>query len=67
MKKRGRPFQPTLARHLKNFMHSCNIQDIWFIGPTFTWKANSVLGHHVRERLDWGLGNQRWMSLYPNT
>ncbi|MBA0880293.1 hypothetical protein Goshw_018432 [Gossypium schwendimanii] len=44
-----------------NFVDSCNLQDLWFIGLAFTWKIGNIY-----ERLDRALANDTWVSSFPH-
>lgn len=46
-----------------NWISSCNLIDLGFSGPRFTW-SNLRLGH-VKERLDRALSNADWRLLFP--
>ena len=53
-------------RYLEDFMGSLEIMDLGFIGPKFTWRGNRN-GHLVEARLDRGLANEGWQSMWPNS
>ncbi|XP_057432586.1 uncharacterized protein LOC130725366 [Lotus japonicus] len=40
----------------------CSLSDIGFKGPPFTWE-----GRGVKERIDWALGNDRWVTSFPTS
>ncbi|KAB2034787.1 hypothetical protein ES319_D04G107800v1, partial [Gossypium barbadense] len=43
-----------------NFMDSCNLQDLGFTGPSFTWQRAGK-----SERLDRALANDPWNLAFP--
>ncbi|KAA3473212.1 LINE-1 reverse transcriptase isogeny [Gossypium australe] len=43
-----------------NFVDSCNLEDLGFIGPSFTWQKVCTI-----ERLDRALDNDSWISAFP--
>ncbi|KAA3489594.1 reverse transcriptase [Gossypium australe] len=45
-----------------NFVDVCNLQDLGYIGPSFTWQRGSTA-----ERLDRALANDAWFSDYPHS
>ncbi|KAL1091224.1 hypothetical protein V6Z11_D07G142400 [Gossypium hirsutum] len=42
-----------------NFVYSCNLQYLGFIGPSFTWQRGNTY-----ERLDRALANDTWISSF---
>ena len=46
-------------------MSDCNLQDLGFRGPDFTWSNRRVNGDLVRVRLDRCIANEEWLSLFP--
>ncbi|KAM2275370.1 hypothetical protein ACFXTI_033926 [Malus domestica] len=53
-------------RYLEDFMHSSNLMDLDFNGPSFTCRGmrNAEL---VEERIDRALINGHWQALWPNS
>ncbi|KAA3472023.1 reverse transcriptase [Gossypium australe] len=45
-----------------NFVDSCELQDLQFIGPPFTWQRGKIL-----VRLDRALVNDEWMDTFPQS
>ncbi|KAI7988460.1 Uncharacterized protein LOK49_LG13G02233 [Camellia lanceoleosa] len=43
-----------------------HLADMGFVGPIFTWSNNRDGNDLVRERLDRGLANDAWQSLFPH-
>ena len=50
----------------RNCMDNCRLIDLAFHGPRYTWTNKSPCWHTtIRERLDRGLGNAEWATLFP--
>ncbi|KAG8473137.1 hypothetical protein CXB51_035140 [Gossypium anomalum] len=45
-----------------NFVDYCNLQDLGFIGPSFTWQRGNT-----HERIDRALANDPWISTFSYT
>lgn len=43
-----------------HFVDSCNLQDLRYVGPVFTWQRSGTM-----ERLDRALVNDAWISAFP--
>jgi hypothetical protein len=58
-----------LPSHLDffDFVHSNALIDLGFVGNKFTWSNHLFGGDNIREILDYGLANQGWVHLYPNS
>lgn len=48
-------------------LSDCNLHDLGFTGPIFTWSNNRTDPYTVRCRLDRACGNNEWMSFAPTT
>ncbi|KAA3460139.1 reverse transcriptase [Gossypium australe] len=44
-----------------NFVDTCNLQDLGYIGPLYTWQRG-----RTSERLDRALANDAWISTFPH-
>ncbi|KAL5570777.1 hypothetical protein UlMin_020374 [Ulmus minor] len=55
-----------LMSHFREAINYCELADLGFRGPKFTWKRGNGAGL-VQERLDRMLGNSRWLDLFPNS
>jgi hypothetical protein len=58
-----------LASHFDfhDFVHSNALIDMGFVGNKFTCSNHCTGCDIIRERLDFGLANQGWVHLYPNS
>ena len=43
----------------------CDLKDIGFVGPRFTWIYQKADGTQIRERLDRALATAKWLELFP--
>ena len=53
---------------MDNFIHVinfCDLRDIGFVGPKFTWIYQRADGTQIRERLDLTLAMLKWLDLFP--
>ena len=51
----------------RNCMDNCGLMDLGFHGPRFTWTNKSPCWQTtIKERLDRGLGNAEWATLFPS-
>ncbi|XP_059433934.1 uncharacterized protein LOC132167054 [Corylus avellana] len=53
-------------RDFQQTMERCQLHDLGFLGPKFTWSNKREDGHFIMERLDRAIANQAWMTSYPN-
>ncbi|GLT63476.1 hypothetical protein SLA2020_360390 [Shorea laevis] len=61
----GNPVPQYRIRAYSECMNSCELLDIGFVGPKFTW-VNKRNGHHlIRERLDRAWANPSWKIMFP--
>lgn len=51
-------------RDFSNCINSCNLTDLGYSGPKFTWCNKRPDGHVVLQRLDRFLGNLEWINLF---
>lgn len=42
----------------------CELRDLGFVGPKFTWLFQQRDGLQIRERLDRALGNIDWLNIF---
>lgn len=50
-----------------NFLHACNLVDLGFEGPRFTWTNCRDHNNIIRTRIDRGHASPSWLQLFPNT
>ncbi|XP_030936513.1 uncharacterized protein LOC115961727 [Quercus lobata] len=54
---------------MKNFreaVNQCNLRDIGYIGPNFTWCRRLGARGWIKERLDRALASTNWSVMFPN-
>lgn len=47
---------------LRNF----GLFDLGFVGSWFTWERRNLLENNISERLDRGVANEQWLSMFPS-
>ena len=61
----GRRLNLNRAIEFKNYIDSCNLLDLGFSGPKFTWSNLRQVSGLILERLDRCFANPSWRTLYP--
>ena len=61
----GRRRDTYLVDAFRHMLEDCDLEDLGFEGPTFTWRKSSD-PDSVEERLDRCLVNAEWRNYYPN-
>ena len=64
-KYRGNPICQRRVRAIKECMDDCNMMDLGFSGPKYTWKNKRESGNLIQCRLDRCWVNPGWKELYP--
>ncbi|KAA3467760.1 reverse transcriptase [Gossypium australe] len=49
----------------RNTLEDCRLIDVGYTGNWFTWKRGNLPEMNIRERLDRGVANVNWMSMFP--
>ncbi|KAA3455435.1 reverse transcriptase [Gossypium australe] len=49
----------------RNTLQECQLHDIGFSGRWFTWERGNLPETNIRERLDRGVANTNWISMFP--
>ncbi|KAL5544921.1 hypothetical protein UlMin_008705 [Ulmus minor] len=66
-KKGGGARDSYLLRNFREALEYCNLADLGFRGPKFTWCRGNNNSNFIQERLDRMLGNSGWSDLFPNS
>ncbi|KAL5546661.1 hypothetical protein UlMin_006348 [Ulmus minor] len=66
-KKGGGDRAAYLLRNFREAIKYCNLADLGFRGPKFTWCRGNHNSNFIQERLDWMLGNSGWLDRFPNS
>ena len=61
----GRPLIPSRVSAFKECLDFCNMADLGFQGPRFTWTNKNDLSSLIQERLDRFFANPDWCLTYP--
>ncbi|KAA3468179.1 reverse transcriptase [Gossypium australe] len=61
----GLPRDPKRMEVFKETLTECQLKDIGFVGALFTWEKGNLPETNIRERLDRGVANEEWISLFP--
>ncbi|KAA3460638.1 reverse transcriptase [Gossypium australe] len=51
----------------RNALEDCQLVDVGYTGNWFTWERGNLPETNIRERLDRGVANVHWMSMFPET
>ncbi|KAA3467625.1 reverse transcriptase [Gossypium australe] len=49
----------------RDTLEECQLIDIGYSGTWFTWERGNLPETNIRERLDRGVANEEWISLFP--
>ncbi|KAK4385625.1 hypothetical protein Sango_2686500 [Sesamum angolense] len=66
-KRGGRPFASASRNNLGDEIDACNLIDLGFVGPRFTWNNKRPGCANIQSRLDSGVANVDWCLLYPKS
>lgn len=53
--------------YFNRFLKDCNLIDLGFTGPLYTWTNNREHGKTVRTRIDRCHANTQWLNLVPGS
>ncbi|MBA0670621.1 hypothetical protein Goklo_029524 [Gossypium klotzschianum] len=46
-------------------LQECHLSDLGYSGVWYTWERGNLPETNIRERLDRGVANEKWMELFP--
>ena len=64
-KYRGRQVNINRALECKDCLNSCNMIDLGFAGPRFTWTNKRLISDLISERIYRCFANLEWRIMYP--
>ncbi|KAA3462361.1 reverse transcriptase [Gossypium australe] len=64
-KKGGFPRDPRRMEIFRDTLANCGLMDVGYSGTWFTWERGNLPETNIRERLDRGVANEKWLSLFP--
>jgi hypothetical protein len=50
-----------------NMLEGCQLSDLGFLGPKFTWVNHRTNGTFIKERLDRAVANRQWCGMHGQT
>ncbi|KAA3460833.1 reverse transcriptase [Gossypium australe] len=65
-KKGGLPRDEKKMEEFKQVLDDCQLTDLGYSGKWFTWERGNLPETNIQERLDRGVGNEEWRSLFPD-
>ncbi|KAH1056303.1 hypothetical protein J1N35_034368 [Gossypium stocksii] len=51
---------------LREVLEDCQLMDIGYSGAQFTWERGNLPETNIRERLNRGVANDKWLTLFLN-
>ncbi|KAA3462270.1 reverse transcriptase [Gossypium australe] len=64
-KKGGLPRDKRRMDLFRRTLEECQLIDVGYSGRWFTWERGNLPKMNIRERLDRGVANARWVSMFP--
>ncbi|KAA3460557.1 reverse transcriptase [Gossypium australe] len=61
----GQPREERKITAFREVLDECQLMDMGFQGTWFTWERGNLPKTNIRERLDRGVANEKWMHLFP--
>ncbi|KAA3489552.1 reverse transcriptase [Gossypium australe] len=61
----GVPREDRRMEAFREVLEECQLEDIGYSGVWFTWERGNFVNNNIRERLDRGVANEKWRSLFP--
>ena len=62
---RGVPKSRRQMQDFRDTLTSCNLHDLGFVGPKFTWNNMREGEFFIKERLDRIFANENWQTIFP--
>ncbi|KAA3458727.1 reverse transcriptase [Gossypium australe] len=64
-KSESQPREEKRMAAFREVLDECQLMDVGFKGVWFTWERGNILETNIKERLDRGVANAKWMHLFP--
>ncbi|KAA3453480.1 reverse transcriptase [Gossypium australe] len=64
-KQGGQLRDPRRMETFRDTLANCGLMDVGFSGTWFTWERGNLSETNIRERLDRGVANEKWLTLFP--
>ncbi|KAA3468237.1 reverse transcriptase [Gossypium australe] len=65
-KKGGLPREEQRMEYFRSVLQHCQLFDVGYTGRWFTWERGNLPETNIQERLDRGVANTSWLSMFPN-
>ena len=62
----GRPVSLSSSLLFKDCLDKCNMVDLGFLGPRYTWTNRREINNLIQERIDRFFMNPSWCLLFPD-
>lgn len=64
-KRGGQSREEKRMEAFRKVLEECQLVDVGYTGVWFTWKKGNLQETNIKERLDRGVANEKWMHLFP--
>ncbi|XP_052486336.1 uncharacterized protein LOC128041067 [Gossypium raimondii] len=64
-KRGGQPREERKMAAFREILQECHLLDMGYSGVWYTWERGNLPKTNIRERLDRGVANEKWMELFP--
>ncbi|MFQ6656241.1 hypothetical protein Gotur_026440, partial [Gossypium turneri] len=63
-KKRGLLRDERRMKTFRNVLEDCHLMDVGYSGNWFRWERDNLPETNIQERLDRGVANEEWMTMF---
>lgn len=64
-KKGGLPREEKRMAAFRKVLNECQLIDVGYSGAWYTWEKGNLQETNIRERIDRGVTNEKWLELFP--
>lgn len=62
---KGLPREERRMDTFRSVLTDCHLMDVSYTGNWFTWERGNLPETNIQERLDRGVTNEDWLSIFP--